>query len=64
MTHQHTWRKSSYSDDGNCVEIADTHEPVLVRDSKNSAGPMLRFHPEQWRAFTKAVRDGEFGFRS
>ncbi|MFV2104768.1 DUF397 domain-containing protein [Micromonospora sp. LOL_024] len=64
MTHQHTWRKSSYSDDGNCVEIADTHEPVLVRDSKNSAGPVLRFDPEQWRVFTAAVRDGGFASRT
>ncbi|MFG2059398.1 DUF397 domain-containing protein [Micromonospora sp. NPDC048930] len=60
MTPQHTWRKSSYSDDGNCVEVAYTHEPVLVRDSKNSAGPVLRFDPEQWHAFMEGVRDGGF----
>ncbi|MBQ1022834.1 MULTISPECIES: DUF397 domain-containing protein [unclassified Micromonospora] len=60
MTHQHIWRKSSYSDDGNCVEVANTTKPVLVRDSKNIAGPVLRFQPEQWHAFTEAVRDGGF----
>ncbi|MEU7171560.1 MULTISPECIES: DUF397 domain-containing protein [Micromonospora] len=54
------WRKSSHSDDGNCVEVASTHEPVLVRDSKNSVGPVLRFTPERWHAFTEAVRDGGF----
>ncbi|MFI7510541.1 DUF397 domain-containing protein [Micromonospora aurantiaca] len=54
------WRKSSHSDDGNCVEVAETHEPILVRDSKNSAGPVLRFASEQWHAFTEAVRDGGF----
>ncbi|MFD6662533.1 DUF397 domain-containing protein [Micromonospora chalcea] len=59
---QLTWRKSSHSDEGNCVEVADTHEPILVRDSKNSARPVLRFAPEQWRTFTQAVRDGEFPF--
>ncbi|MBU8857689.1 MULTISPECIES: DUF397 domain-containing protein [unclassified Micromonospora] len=56
------WRKSSHSDDGNCVEVADTHKSILVRDSKNSAGPLLRFAPEQWRTFTQAVRDGGFPF--
>lgn len=57
---QVVWRKSSRSDDGNCVEIADTHEPILVRDSKDSAGPVLRFGPEQWRAFTRFVRGRGF----
>ncbi|MFI6129499.1 DUF397 domain-containing protein [Micromonospora sp. NPDC051141] len=52
------WRKSSRSDDGNCVEVADTDERILVRDSKDSAGPMLRFAPDRWSTFTQAVRDG------
>lgn len=60
MTPQHTWRKSSHSDDGNCVEVACAHEPVLVRDSKNTAGPVLRFGPEQWHAFLNGVRLDEF----
>ena len=60
MTPQHAWRKSSHSDDGNCVEVACTHEPVLVRDSKNSAGPVLRFDPTQWRAFMEGLRHGGF----
>ena len=48
------WRKSSYSGatNGGCVEIAFTVEVVGVRDSKDSAGPALRFSPAQWRAFT------------
>ncbi|ADL47622.1 DUF397 domain-containing protein [Micromonospora aurantiaca (nom. illeg.)] len=57
---QSSWRKSSHSDEGNCIEVADTHEPILVRDSKNSAGPVLRFAPEQWHTFTQAVRDHGF----
>lgn len=53
MTPQHTWQKSSHSDDGNCVEVAYTDEPVLVRDSTSSAGPILRFDPKQWQTFIK-----------
>ncbi|PZG08046.1 DUF397 domain-containing protein [Micromonospora craterilacus] len=60
MKSQPTWRKSSRSDDGNCVEVAHTHEPVLVRDSKNTAGPVLRFAPEQWHTFMDGIRLGGF----
>ncbi len=38
-----TWRKSSRSDDVNCVEIAFGADIAGVRDSKNQHGPHLRF---------------------
>ncbi|MFI7676110.1 DUF397 domain-containing protein [Actinophytocola sp. NPDC049390] len=51
---QMEWRKSSYSgaDNGGCVEVAFTARVVDVRDSKDTDGPVLRFSPAQWRAFT------------
>ena len=51
------WRKSSYSGNGgnDCVEIA-TGSPVLVRDTKNRTGPMLRFSPQAWRQFADRVK--------
>ena len=51
------WRKSSYSGDpnGNCVEVAPAEPGVLVRDSKNSTGPVLAFPVVQWRAFLGAL---------
>ncbi len=57
------WRKSSHSgsNGGGCVEIA-----VLpgggraVRDSKDAGGPVLEFGPDDWRAFTVAIKAGEF----
>ncbi|MDX8033555.1 DUF397 domain-containing protein [Lentzea sp. BCCO 10_0856] len=49
-----TWRKSSYSGgdavDDNCVEVAFA-QVVRVRDSKNTAGPEVKFSVEAWRAF-------------
>lgn len=58
------WAKSSYSTDngGNCVEVARNLPGVVaVRDSKDSAGPVLAFAPDEWRAFTAGVSAGEFG---
>ncbi|MCX4750045.1 DUF397 domain-containing protein [Kitasatospora sp. NBC_01287] len=54
------FHKSSYSsDDANCVECA-TGLPgeVAVRDSKDPAGPALRFSPQAWAAFAGAVCAG------
>lgn len=57
MTHDpqfHAFRKSTRSDGGqNCVEVADALDgsAVRVRDSKDQAGPVLTFGPNQWRAF-------------
>ena len=51
------WRKSSYSgsNGGECVEVATT-KAVLVRDTADRSGPVLRFTAEAWRAFTAAIR--------
>ena len=51
------WRTSSHSgsNGGECVEIATT-EAVLVRDTADRSGPVLRFTAEAWRAFTAAIR--------
>ena len=51
------WRKSSYSDNGGeCVEVADDMRCVLVRDTKDRTGPMLRFTLEAWRRFARQVK--------
>lgn len=50
------WRKSSYSEAGNCVEIAYTGEMALVRDSKNTKGPVLSFSRLQWTAFISDIK--------
>ena len=56
-----SWRKSSrsgpYSD--NCVEVAFAGGAVALRDSKDKAGPVLLFTPEEWLAFVGGTKDGE-----
>lgn len=53
------WRKSSRSsgNQGNCVEVADNIPgTVLVRDSKDKAGPVLTFGPSAWSTFVMDMR--------
>ena len=61
------WRKSSYSsaNGGACVEVAvvpgskeGSDYVITMRDSKDPDGPVLTFTPDEWRAFTLGVQDG------
>lgn len=57
------WRKSSYSGaagGSDCVEVA-LGPDALVRDSKNTSGPVLRFGMGAWRGL---VHLGGFGDRT
>jgi hypothetical protein len=54
------WRRSSYCANGNCVEVAFVGTHVLVRDSKDQDGPILRFTSADWSAFLGVVSDGKF----
>jgi Domain of unknown function (DUF397) len=61
-----TWRKSSYSggNGGNCVEVGAQAQAqaqagrVLVRDTRDRQGPVLRFTPGSWQRFADQVRSG------
>lgn len=56
-----SFRKSTFSEGGgDCVEVATTGDSVLVRDSKDPDGPVLRFTPREWEAFVDGVLAGEF----
>lgn len=52
------WRKSSYSGNGGgtCVEVGEFRRGVLVRDTTDSSGPVLRFSSAAWRRFAEQVR--------
>ncbi|WP_392960766.1 DUF397 domain-containing protein [Streptomyces sp. LN245] len=49
------WFKSSYSgaEGGQCLEVASTREGVLVRDSKQSVGPVLAVGADAWAGFVR-----------
>jgi Domain of unknown function (DUF397) len=54
------WRKSSYSGDNGCVEVAFVGDRVAVRDTKDRDGPVLLFDEQEWVAFLAGARNGEF----
>ena len=52
------WRKSSYSGNGGgeCVEIGASADGVVVRDTTDRTGPVLRFTPAAWRRFADQAK--------
>lgn len=55
-----SWHKSSYSggQGGECVEVAEFPDVVLVRDSRFPAAGRLSFPVGQWAALLREVKTG------
>jgi hypothetical protein len=57
------WRKSEKSGGGgDCVEVAQWGDSILVRNSHDPSGPVLSFSRSQWEAFLEGARGGTFDF--
>jgi hypothetical protein len=54
-----TWRKSSFSDNGKCVEIADNGGSVLVRNSNHPDRGAIAVAPAAMAGFVAACSAGE-----
>ncbi|MFI0356295.1 DUF397 domain-containing protein [Actinomadura sp. 9N407] len=50
------WRKSSYSGNGQCIETAAVDGSVVVRDSKDPAGPVLVLGQQAWIDLISVLR--------
>jgi hypothetical protein len=53
------WRKSSFSDNGKCVEVADTGARALIRNSNHPDRGTLEVAPAAMAAFVEACHGGE-----
>jgi hypothetical protein len=51
-----TWRKSSFSQNGDCIELACGNKQVFVRDSKDVNRRTLSFRLADWTAFVARVK--------
>jgi len=56
------FRRSSYCHNGACVEVEPRHGEIAVRDTKDAQRPELRYTTEEWVAFIRGVKAGEFDF--
>jgi hypothetical protein len=54
------WRKSSYSDQGACVELAPTTDGVGLRNSNDHTQGTLYFTRAEFEAWIKGCKAGEF----
>ena len=54
------WRRSTKSGTGNCVEVAVVGGLVLIRDSANPDGGVLRLSPVAWSALLRDARTRDF----
>jgi len=55
------WRKSTASNSGGCVEVAVLDGSVLIRDSMNRDGVVLRLSPAAWSSFLARVPASDVG---
>ncbi len=54
------WRKSTRSEQYNCVEVALVSDGALVRDSKSPEETRVGVSAGQWRSFLTQVRAGRY----
>jgi Domain of unknown function (DUF397) len=55
------WRKSSFSGEGDCLELLVCTNGVRLRDSKRFDGPQMKFTHSEWAGFVARVKAGEAG---
>jgi Domain of unknown function (DUF397) len=55
------WRKGKASASGACVEVATVGGTVLIRDSADPRGPLLRVPASVWSAFVAFTHENNFG---
>lgn len=56
-----TWRRSRRSiSNGACVEVAPNDGMVIVRDSNNADGAIIKYAAADWRIFLERAKRGEF----
>lgn len=53
-----SWRVASYTgaSGGNCVEVGGADRAILVRDTKDRDGEMLKFSTATWQSFANSLK--------
>ena len=59
-TNGDVWLTSSFCGTSTCVQAATIRGMVAIRDSKIQDSPVLEFSKDEFRAFVKGIKAGEF----
>jgi hypothetical protein len=55
------WRKARRScNNGACVEVAPVGGQILIRDSTDCNGPVVRYSGRSWRILVGDIKTGRF----
>jgi len=54
------WRKASLCASGECVEVAQKDDVIILRDSVQPRGRMLYYDAGPWRSFVRAIKTGRY----
>ena len=57
---QPAWRKASFCASTECVEVAQRGDVVILRDSMQPSGTVLRYDVGEWRCFVRNIKVGKF----
>jgi hypothetical protein len=50
------WHKSSFSANGDCIEVAIQDDSVLIRDTKNRNGGTISASSSAWQEFIQGIQ--------
>jgi hypothetical protein len=53
-----SWRKSTFSAEHECVEVAVNEKSIFIRDSKGGSVPLLEILADDWRIFLNGIKAG------
>jgi|HubBroStandDraft_1064217.scaffolds.fasta_scaffold87469_2 hypothetical protein len=53
---QLAWRKASFCASGECVEVAQHDDVIILRDSTQPYGIMLHCAVDEWRSFLRNIK--------
>ena len=60
QTELPSWRKASFCASGECVEVAQQNGMIVLRDSTEPRGSVVRYTTEEWQTFVRGIKAGEF----
>jgi Domain of unknown function (DUF397) len=59
-TTQPHWRTASLCTGGECIEVAQVDDLIMLRDSLQPRGDILHWTVQEWRSFIVGIRAGKF----